>query len=473
MEKRVLLLADNANRDLLAVRLVEAALQRRGIRTALCTLHDAVLALRRFRPHAFVSVKGNLPITRQASRCCRVYILPGEGGQLTKETMLPTYVGPDYIKIDSADWIAKCYLWADAYRGWLLETGLFTEQQLAVTGNSKLDVYRSGIQRPQRTDRDFVVGVAFSAKSVSSYFGHTPFAENYFDYPPYVTFGVTHTIGRHVEDIIWKDHAILRLMMRFIRRFLDQEEGRILFRPAPLEDHRQFTFLQKRYPDKIRLAMNQPLADYLSSIDVLLTCYSTTGLEALIAGVPVISIMNTMDQAHLFRHISGRAAGFETFVPFYHTPDTEERLFELIARAREGRLPVSPKSKAEVDELLKLLYNWPYPTAASERVADDLVLDLETATDTAPAAWRQTFPLPYRIPMWLAPLAFWLKTIWFFIKKRSFKSMYNFYRTKDRQIDRWVRRVAAEIAAERAGDRNRFDAAGRARDPLNRMIAGR
>ena len=148
--------------------------------------------------------------------------------------------------------------------------------------------------------------------------------------------------GRHYEDICWRDQAVLRLTMRYMRTFLQQMEGSIIFRPSPFEDPREYKFLEKCYKGRVRVMDEQTIPEFLCGIDTLLTCSSTTGIEALLLGIPVISIMGTMDQEHLFRHVAAQPSGFETYVPFYHLPKTEDELLDLLKMAKEGRLPVSP-----------------------------------------------------------------------------------------------------------------------------------
>ncbi len=438
--KRVLIFADNANRDLLATRLVQRALQRRGVETGLYTQNNITVGFRKMRPHAVVCNRGNLPFAKTAAQYCKVYVVPSEGAQLTPETMLSVFMGRGYFKLDSVEWISRCYLWSENVRHWLLQTGMFRPDQLLVTGNCRLDVYRN-LKRPA-ANRKFTLGVAFSAKGVSAYYGHPHYAETYFDFHPDLVFPVA-APGRHYEDIVWRDHAILRRMMRYLRRFIEQTDGEIILRPGPLEDHREFLFLQKRFPDRVRVKLNQPMIEFLSEIDTLLTCWSTTGLEALVMGVPVVSLAGAIDQEHLFAHIDGKAGGFDVFVPFYHLPKTEDELFDMLKLAAQHRLTVSPRSDNEVAALLKEIYDWPYAQAASDRIGEDLVNDLKDAKETPRSEWAKAFPIRYGIPMPFAPAAYWAGTLLYFLKKGAFKPMRSFFRTKDPHIEALIRRMEA------------------------------
>ncbi len=447
MSSRVLILADNAKRDLLAMRLLERAFAREGVETALYTLHTIALGFRKFRPHAVITSRANLEFARRASSCCRVYVVPSEGAYMTVETMLSVFLGRSYFKLDSVEWVRRCYLWSDYVRDALRETGMFRADQLSVVGSPRLDVYRR-YQRPERPRGRLTLGVAFSAKSTSAYYGSPHYAEAYFNFHADESFPVT-AKGRHIEDISWRDHAILRLSMRYLKRFLETTDGTIVFRPSPFEDVSEYLFLEHRYPGRVRvLRENIPLSDFLSEIDVLLTCWSTTGLEALIAGVPVVSIAGTMDQEHLFRHIDKHASGFDTFVPFYHLPPSEDALFDLLQQARQQTLPVSPKSSAEVKQLLHRLYNWPYEQSAASRIAADIALDSRDAVDLSARSWAQAFPLPYHLPVAIAGPVYSLHTLRKFFSRGAVRSLRQFYATREWRIERLLARMEQESEEE-------------------------
>lgn len=445
MKKRVLIVADNARRDFVATRLLQRGFQKKGADARLCPLTDMTFGLRKFKPHAVMSNRANMEFARPASKCCRIYIFPAEGGHLTKETMLSVFMGRSYWKLDSVAWVRKCYVWSEYVRNSLMETGMFRSDQLMVAGSTRLDVYRHHSRqrpKPQRPE-DFVLGVAFSAKSTSTYYGPPHYAESYMNFHPDDNFPVTPP-GRNYEDICWRDHAILRLSMRYLKRFFKDFPGKVLLRPSPFEDEREFFFLEKRYPGRVKIVVNVPMLDFLEQIDALMTCWSTTGLEALILGVPVISIAGTMDQEHLFRHINKVASGFEKFVPAYHLPQTEEALFELIRKAQDGVLPVASKSKEDLRQLLKDLYNWPCEQAAHQVIVEDVLNDLNNSQERQNADWASAFPIPYSIPLIVAPLAYKMRRMYQYSKWGAWRSMRDFYRLKDKRVDAVIDKMEEE-----------------------------
>lgn len=436
MKKRILLVADNARRDFIATRMLQRAFLKKGADARLSTLLDMVPNLRRFKPHGVMANRANMSFAKPASKCSRIYVFPAEGAYLTKESMLAVFKGEAYERIDSVEWVRRCYVWSDYVRNSLLETGMFRDDQLTVAGSPRLDVYRHHVRtRALPTDpKEFTLGVAFSAKTTSAYYGEPHYARALFDFHKDFSFPWLPP-RRHFEDMCWLDQATLRLSMRYLKRFLEDFPGKVIFRPSPFEDEKEYMFLQKRYPKRVKVMLNVPLSEWLSRIDLLMTSWSTTGLEAYIEGIPVISIVGTMDQEHLFRHVDKVAGGFEKFVASFHLPETEDELFEKIRAAHTGELSVAPQSKEEVARLLSDLYNWPYQKAAHEVITDDVLHDLEDFKEVRKEVWKESLPIPHQVPLWLAPLAYYFRNQCRFYKRGNFRTLRDFYRLKDSRVD--------------------------------------
>src|SRR3989338_219422 len=126
---------------------------------------------------------------------------------------------------------------------------MFRDDQLVVAGSPRLDVYRHHVRtRKLPVDpKEFTFGVAFSAKTTSAYYGDPHYAQTYFNFQKDLAYPWLPK-GRHVEDMSWLDHATLRLSMRYIRRYLEEFPGKLIFRPSPFENEKEYRFLEKKYP---------------------------------------------------------------------------------------------------------------------------------------------------------------------------------------------------------------------------------
>jgi surface carbohydrate biosynthesis protein len=436
--KRVLLWNSNSKRDLLGIRLLEKALRKKGLLTKVCNDDQMKMQLSTFRPDGLIAARGNNAVIQQSAQACKVFIVPGEGNQMTKETMLSVFMGRSFFKLDSVEWIERCYLWGEPTKKWLLDTGLFNEAQIKVVGNTRIDIYRDKDllgQLRSRKPKKFVLGVAISAKSTSTANDSSPrYANTYFNMHPEAEFPFVPK-GRHFEDICWRDHAILRLTMRYMNRFLQMQKGDIVYRPSPFEDPREYRFLNSVYDGRVRLKDDQPLPEFLCGIDALLTCWSTTGLEALLLGIPVISIAGTMNQEHLFRHISPKASGFESYVPFYHRP-------EILKKAAQGQLRASPKTDEELEQLLHDTYTWSAPRSACEEISDDVYDTLMKASEPSADQWKKAVTHKYPVPKVLLKSAYTASHLMDYWKSGAFRNYYRFRKNKVRDIEKLVKQYS-------------------------------
>jgi len=350
-------------------------------------------------------------------------------------------MGRGYWKLDSVEWISRCFLWSQRTHDWLMDTGLFNEHQLAVVGSPRLDLYRDQklIKDFSNTNKGFRLGVAFSAKSTSTYYGNPEYAKVYFNMHSEMNFPITQP-GRGFEDLIWRDHAILRTMMRSLRAYLENSSGEVWLRPSPYEDPREYIFLEKNYPGRIKIQSHQTLPEFLAGVDSLLTCWSTVGLEALLIDKPVISIAALIDPDHLFRHISPEASGFNTFAQFYHQPSTEAALLETLNQASQKTLPVSPKTAEAVSDLLKQLYSWPSKTSVCDLIANEIERDILSAPEIPPSTWKAKMPFKLELPLILISLLVRLKMALVVLRSGNARAYWGFLRSYDPAVEKLVHR---------------------------------
>ena len=88
--------------------------------------------------------------------------------------------------------------------------------------------------------------------------------------------------NRHYEDYVWRDFAIARKVLKIIFDIIENTNHNIEIRVGPFEDPRDYNFLEKKYGDRVRIRKpNEQLKDFIKDIDLLLTCWSTTGREYL------------------------------------------------------------------------------------------------------------------------------------------------------------------------------------------------
>lgn len=402
MRPRVVILVDNSRRDLLACRLLQDEFLSRGVDARLCSKRGNIMELRRTRPDAYISSRGDFPWLQELSRCCNVYVVPAEGARLTNETMTAVFTGragdgwKDDFGPDSFDFIRRSYLWGSETQDVLLGTGLFKPERLMVTGNVRFDSYMHRKPRPAPAGGKLRIGVAFSAKTTSAFNGRLQHAKTFYEFderhleklslvPP----------GRYLEDWMWRDLVALRRMMQVTRRLVETTGHEIVLRVGMQEDVQDYLFLRDKAPDRVEVQDHRgQLYDFFSDIDVLLTCSSTVGVEALAMQVPVIATLFTVDRDHLLAHVDPRTNGFDILERIYHSPRTDEGVFALLDQAAKGDLPLTP-DPAFLADFLKRLYDWPMARPAAAVIADDVIADIRERPGDK-AAFRERLPFGNR-----------------------------------------------------------------------------
>jgi len=436
MNIKVVILVDNGVRDLLSCRLLQEEFRKRGILATLCCKRTMKIVLRAVEPDVVIVPRGDLPYLRDLAQCSRLYVVPCEGGRLTLKTMMSVFLGRvhkgDVLSkgnrldqfsniISNFDFIRRVYLWGPQTYNFLKESNYFRPEQLKVAGSVKLDVYRNGTVKRKRTSQDdFVMGVAFSAKATSSFYGKVNYAEILYGFDEKSHLPMVPP-GRHWEDYAWRDFAILRQMMNVIKRFLETTQGTVYLRIGPLENPNDYTFLTKFFPGRVRIQEDMgELYEFLTSIDVLLTCWSTTGIEAILCGVPVIATPSLMDREHLFRHVDPEANGFNTFLPCYHLPQSEEEVMGMMERARNHQLPLTP-NEARFKDLLRDSYHWPTKESAAQTIVTDILEDVKNNFYPQQSSWAKVLPLPSMVNMPMNAMAFINKPGAFALLKKAYE----------------------------------------------------
>ena len=370
---KILIYNDNARRDLLTITLLKNELIRRGHKVKISNPDLYLLDIYNFKPNIFLAARADhSSLVRNIAEFADVFIIPGEGGHMTKETMLSVFLGRSYWKLEDCSWISGCFLWSNRTKNWLIESKMLKESQLKVVGNPRLDIYKSKNYYDLKRDNDYTIGIAFSAKAVSTYFGKVNHYEYFFNYP-YQNFPILNEDNDGYEDIIWRDHAIAHKAMMVLKQILEKTNFKIIVRPGPFEDHREFKFLSKLNPERLSVDYKSSLPEFISKTDSLITCWSTVGLEYLICKKPVISLVGLFKKEKLFRMISEKASGFKTFVNFYHQPSNIEDIIDLLNDLKNNNIHYTSNiNNTKLTELLNETYNFFDSGLATNKICDEI-----------------------------------------------------------------------------------------------------
>ena len=461
--KKIAILVDNSLRDLLSSRLLQKEFNRNGFKAYLFNKRNMIPFLLHLKPDACIFSRGDYPNLEEIGRSCKLFIVPSEGGRLTVETMKSVFLGRMHEgeqvdmhgnKMETKfDYISKAYLWGNTTYDFLLSDSLFDKNQLKVVGNGRMDVYLNSYSAKKKTV-DKVVGIAISIKSLSVHHGQHNWLERmYLRHSGRAPQFPMVPVGRDYEDFVWRDLYIARKIVESILVILRTTTHKIHIRVGPVENPKDYLFLQKKYPDRIIIRpTGESMYDFIDGIDTMLTCWSTCGLESIVMDKPVVSIALLGDYDFIISHVDEKANGFDTLLKIYHTPKSIDQLIDLVNLGVEGKLKFSQDVEF-ANKFMKDVYNYPSDITATKAIVDDIIGELSNYV-ADPKALKENLSINNKVLKFLNQYTLiFHKEVFYLISKMYLLKYYirdlfsgeyysnkTHYALKNQNIDRFIKR---------------------------------
>ena len=372
----VLLLVDQRARDAQGILLVYYFLKQMGCRVQLSNKRNMLQKYERFEPNVVAFSDTGTYFSdwcRYMSKKSQIVLIPQEGAIPERDMSVKRYIINDTGSQPFTKGVAKVFIWGSQTASWLLEEEIFREDQIVVSGTPRLDVYRSGRGRDRPENGVLRIGFANRGESVNMV--HDSMIQR-IDNSKYNRDGVEAYTGpdRNWEDWIWHSVSQLRLFFILIEKLSGDQERTVLFRPDPFENFRSYDSLVRKYPN-FHISSTPFLVDFIDAIDVLVTEFSTTGMEFLIQKKPVISIQKIIGP-RLRDHNNNRSHVNTKHMKFYWQPETIEEALEVMEQIARNELSYCPEVSA-LEEYLKLVYDWPRLEPSSLTIAREIYELLE------------------------------------------------------------------------------------------------
>lgn len=382
---KFLIMIDQATRDAVGQLLTGLTLQRQGHRVAYCNQMTLKALCERFQPNVLYSSwcsGGEMDAWFQNIRPRTRIALVDQEGRRSGETSFKRALRlNDNAQIRTAGLADKIVAWEGTQGRWIADEGI-PKDRIAVVGSARLDPYLA-FENGQRKRPNYL-GITLRADSLTS--DPLNILRNIYGYRavnPGEGIRPALPVNAQYEDWIWEGMAITRVMLRVITEIRRSSKIPMLVRPGPWERYRMYDFLPKEIPD-LKVAPFMLQHEYLRECFATIDCYSTLGIESLLAGTPVISIVHLVPR--LEQHVGG-AEGTRFNAPyrsFFWQPKDLAELIELVLKAQRGELPVSPDLNA-FKQYMRDSYSWPGDRPASFKTAELLISLLDTPPRTATA----------------------------------------------------------------------------------------
>lgn len=405
---RVLLFITTRRRDSVPMkRLAKALTDRGGYCVLLSGMSDFHFAIQDFSPHIIIIGK---PDNAQGDwlRClsgCTVISLNTEQGGLDERTVLRNYLegqGPNTEQsreIGPALQMVDHHLIIDRFTKSILSPYIDPEK-MHVVGYPRLIQSEFALTARPVSD-NFTIGFACGVNIFDRDFIFETF-ECWWNrpYPPWPN--VEAALADNVLEHLWTNHLVDMLKT--------QHQVLVRYRPGDGSYLRDESGVELDYSDSVEFL--------LSTVDLLIVGYSTVGVEALMVGVPAVSL------AGLVSPTEDYVGASDYWVPqLVWSPPTLNDLLELVTSRSRDRLPLCPN----VDHYATEVANTYFCGGTSDRSIERMVsvvdecergtgaqLDVATLLHLCSLGRLQRlllrFPksvstrIPYRLAVWYSKL---------------------------------------------------------------------
>jgi surface carbohydrate biosynthesis protein len=414
-------MVDQATRDAFSQLLIVRYLRWRGASVLVCNQGTLKAMCERHRPDVvFASwlVGGVIPAYLQSVQDrTRLVLVDQEGGRLGEEPFKRSFARLNGVKAELAKACARVITWGPAQAEWLRDLGLLSDEQIVVTGSPRFDPYL--VPAVARETRRAYLAVTLRGDAVTSM--PMSFMENVWGYAFADSrdgISVGYAVTAQHEDRIWHVTAGARHMFRIMAEVSRRTDAPIVVRPGPWERPRMYAFLPRVLP-RVSIEPTTPQSHYVSNAFAVLDESSSLGLEALLAGVPVLTTQALIPR--LREHIGGEGGALfnSPYTRFYWRPTSVEEAVGLVLRAERGDLAPTPEP-AGLAAYLRDYHGWPRTRPSSFMIGDALLDILDVAAPPAspaglpPPEGGRTNPLRTWIYRWIpgSPLAAEAKYLW-------------------------------------------------------------
>tara|TARA_B100000315_G_C14562857_1_gene581395 strand:- start:582 stop:1895 length:1314 start_codon:yes stop_codon:yes gene_type:complete len=374
--KHIQILVDNKYRDLYPAILLKLYIinNTNKIRVILANKKNQHALYKAFCPEIVVlphcSGHMNYHINYMKNRS-RIVVMPSAGSTFSKKYVYERYI--NNTEDENFKVISRVYLWGEAVRDILFETKKYNEGSLIVTGTPRLDVFKLMNQNVNNLGTHIGFGTSIRHLSSINNFTVLRLIEIYSKLHQHNSQKIFWKKGGQYADWLWYEVAFLETLSVAVKRILNIGlDNKIIIRPHPFESVDFYRHWIKYYNYAVDVTKDEYLWDFYSKLSVFIQVFSTTSVEAIYSGIPVISLKYLMGD-RVQDHIPKES--YDSFLDdFLWRPRTIDELLDLVNKAVNGKLsPYPDDNKLGLIKKLHQLYNFNSDKLATELIGNDLI----------------------------------------------------------------------------------------------------
>jgi surface carbohydrate biosynthesis protein len=363
--RTVLIAIDNAKRELVGCLLLADSLRALGLRSVIGSVLSFPEYHARYRPDVVVWPNAAWDLS-EVAKTSIVLVLPSEScnGQPDQVVMHSgTPENPAYPEP-----VERFFCWGPSMKDILLETGKWREEQLLATGSPATDHWL--LPRPlDKGDRPPVgFTTTFRALSNSAH----PARTNYFEWIDQAERsggdGTYYVAPEHAESWLFLEASIARVMISLVRMLAVEGNERMQIRPHPLELEIRYRYLSGISRGRVSVTKRGTISEWLDTISLLVTFMSASALDAVVRGVPVVSLAGVLDP-DVLRKMPRRFR--YTYEDMLWQMDDLEDAREYVDLAARGKLEPC-RDQRGIEKFLAEHFAFPRRRPAAEQVAIEI-----------------------------------------------------------------------------------------------------
>lgn len=357
----VLLIIDNSCRELEGILLIQHFLSKLGLSSKICNPFNLIPAYNKYQPKAIVFPNAGHPIIETLSRSVYIFVLPSESGNGQKNQVLSTHRGTNSYHCYT-ECVDHFFSWGEQMKEWLIESGAYPRDHISATGHPATDHWLIPMKRVPNQ----IIGLTTTFRALNSSHGRKcNFIRFIYEIekngiPSY------YEPPEHTESWFYWEASFIRVICNFITDVAIPNALRLQLRPHPLENIKPYLYLTKLSNGLVKAVKQGPISDWFQNIDLLLTFMSGSSIDAVVRGLPVVSLKNVLNQDALSRIPKGFIYDYDQY---FWQLESFEQVKEYARDAFKGKLPVSPQ-REKLDDYIYRHFSYPRKKPAALLIAE-------------------------------------------------------------------------------------------------------
>ena len=370
MKVDALLVIDFSKRELLSCFLLKHFLEQLGKKTVICSRFNLAQAYNATRPAAVVLPHAHFHLIDQIAPQSQIFLVPSESGTGSRAAIKLTFEG-SYPSFCRTSMIDKVYCWGLKMAEWLEQDGIYPREKLVSYGHPATDHHLIKRERNISDVDKRQIGLTPNFIMLNSSQGEKLNPFKWINMTEKTGGdGIYYDPGRHIEDWIYYEAAMGRLIGDIIDAFALKNKWPIFLRPHPMERKAFYYYFVNLSQGLVTVEKSGPISEWFSSISVLMTLISTSSIDAVFQNVPAISLRKMINQDAYERLPKRLKLEFEQYL---WQPEDMNALENLCRDAKRGVLPNCERLE-EANQFIREQYALPRNRPAALSIAEDISL---------------------------------------------------------------------------------------------------